>query len=473
MDTIAAVASPPGPAQRGVIRVSGPAAGALLAATVRPVPPLGARGAFRGRFDDGRGTQPVLVLWMPGPASYTREDVLELHLSGAAPLLEAALARLLELGARLAQPGEFTRRAFEHGRLDLSQAEGVLALVEALNERQARAAAGLLLGGLAERVAGLRDALEEVRALAEASLDFDESDTGHVATEELAALGRAARARLAEALDYEERREPLSGLPRVALVGAPNAGKSSLFNRLTGGAALESDLAGTTRDGVGGLWRLAGVDCALLDTPGLDAGTEHRAGGELDRRAQELALELVEGADLLLWVVDSTSAPANRAAPAALASLLKGAGRRLLVWSKLDLAPGGSAARPVPGGLAVDAVARVSARSGAGLEALERSAAALLGLSERRSPSSPGSSQPGAAGEGPDLGRELSLRHRRALESSARHLDRALEALEGGAPLDQVAQELAQATDALDEVSGRTTPEDLLDRIFARFCLGK
>ena len=197
MSTIAAVATAPGSGARGVLRVSGPEAADLVRRTVRDAAgrPLAAleRGAFAGRFDDGRGTQPALVLWMPGPGSYTREDVAEFHLVGSPPLLDAALRRLLELGARLAEPGEFTRRAFEHGRLDLSRAEGVLALVEAENLHQAQAATELLFGGLAERIDALRDTLEEVRALCEASLDFDETDTGHVAEEHLLELGRRAR----------------------------------------------------------------------------------------------------------------------------------------------------------------------------------------------------------------------------------------------------------------------------------------
>jgi len=465
VSTIAAVATPPGPGERGVIRVSGPAAADLVRACVRPVPALSARGSFRGRFDDGRGTQPVLVLWMPAPASYTREDVAELHLPGAPPLLDAALARLLALGARAAEPGEFTRRAFEHGRLDLSRAEGVLALVEAENERQARAAAELLFGGLAQRVDALRDALEEVRALCAASLDFDEGDAGHVEEGLLLALGREARARLAEALAFEERREPLSGLPRLVLVGAPNAGKSSLFNRLTGGRALVSGLAGTTRDGVSGVWHLAGVDCRLLDLPGLDrpgAADPAVDPGGADARAQELARELAQGADLQLWVVDA----GDPAGPGSGKDLPPG--RRLLVWSKLDrLPPGGPPPGedgPAPPGAV--GVCRVSAASGEGLEDLARRVAGLLGLDAQ---------DPGPAPEGgaEGLGRELSVRHRHALEVSAAELDRALAELASGAPLDLVAQGLAAATGALDEVSGRTTPEDLLDRIFARFCLGK
>ena len=161
--TIAAISSPPGAGRRGVIRVSGDDAATIVRALVAPTlrlagtepPSLLARGAFLARIHDGVGEQPCLVLWMPGPASYTREDVAELHLPGSPPLLQAALARVLALGARAAMPGEFTRRAFLHGRLDLTQAEGVLALVESSNARERRAALALLEGGLARRLADL------------------------------------------------------------------------------------------------------------------------------------------------------------------------------------------------------------------------------------------------------------------------------------------------------------------------------
>ena len=448
MDTIAAIASPPGPAERGIVRLSGPRASELLCAALVSRPELARRRSFTARLDDGRGSQPALVLWMPGPDSYTGEDVAELHLPGSPPLLEAALSRLLSLGARQAEPGEFTRRAFEHGRMDLARAEGVLALVEAASEEAARAAGGLLFGGLSGCVEELREGLVEVRALCEASLDFDESDTGHVDERTIVELVEVARERVGRALDFEERREPLSGLPRLALVGAPNAGKSTLFNRLTGGRALVSELAGTTRDGAAGIWRVAGFDCELLDMPGLDA--ELAAGsGAAERRAQELGRELARAADLRLWVVDASAPEPTRAEPQ-----VEGPG--LTVLAKLDLLRGAGE----PAGLGPGAVG-VSAHTGRGLDALERRVGELLGLS--------GGGERGGTG----LARELSLRHRRALRASARALDRALLDLAAGAPLDQTAQDLREATEALDELTGRTRPEDLLDRIFARFCLGK
>jgi tRNA modification GTPase len=453
--TIAAIASPPGAALRGVIRLSGPECASIVENAAQLDRALGPRGVYRGRLRDGRGEQPLLLLWMPAPHSYTREDVAELHLPGSPWLLEAALKRVLELGAELAQPGEFTRRAFERGRIDLLQAEGVLEVVAAGDQAERRAGLALLAGGLGQRVSELRDQLADLRALCEASLDFDETDTAGVPAAELLELGaRAARA-LDEALDYEERREPLSDLPRVVLAGAPNAGKSTLFNRLCPGArALVSDLAGTTRDFLVGLWPLGPRGVRLIDTAGLDAALA--ATAEPDRLAQSRAQEQQAAADLVLWLADpAVAAPLDVRRD--LAALPEGPAR-CLVWTKSDL---GTEPPRLAGATSDLAIARVSAASGAGLADLAGLVQGILELD-----------QPSAADElGP--ARALGLRHRRALEIAREALREGLDGIAAALPLDLAAEALRRATDALDGIQGRTTPEDVLDRIFARFCLGK
>lgn len=460
-DTIVAIASPPGGAARGVLRLSGSRAGEWAAA--RLARPGGAafpaaRAVFEARLDDGVGSQPCLVLWMPGPASYTREDVVELHLPGSAPLLRAALGAFLEDGARAAVAGEFTRRAFENGRLDLTRAEGVLELIEATDAAEQRAAAALLRGGLAGRVEALRSGLDDLRALAEASLDFDEDDTGHVDAAVLEAGFERADERLAEALAWEVARPATQALPRVGLVGAPNAGKSTLFNALTGeAAALVADLRGTTRDTLEAGWTLrAEGDSAagparveLLDFPGLDA----EARGT-DAAAQVRAGELLAGIDLLLWVIDAR----RGVDPAEARRVRELAGGRPLVavWNQVDRGP----EAPSPADAAsLEGLAVVPAGAGAarsrGVAGLAEAVRAALGA--------------GA----PSVARELSARHAAALAEAREGLELARAAWGAGQPLDLVAVELRGSVDALDGVLGRTSPEDLLDRIFSRFCIGK
>jgi len=443
-DTIAAIASPPGPARRGIVRLSGPDSARLVRTTFRAA--AGSFDASRprallaGRLDDGRGGQPALLLWMRAPRSFTREDVAELHLPGAEPLLAAALARLLALGARAARPGEFTRRAFLNGRIDLSRAEGVLALTEAASEAERRAAARLLEGGLAQGAGALRARLEELAMLCEASLDFDEGETGHVPGAELAAGLTAARAALEEARALAARPAAPAALPCVVLLGAPNAGKSSLWNALTGGRALVSAEAGTTRDALAASWLAGGARVTLVDGPGREEGARGPA-----RAAQELFARERAAAELGLWVVDAV---AGIPGPAP-------AGARILAWSKTDDAR----ARPAPAAEAFApalAVVPVSARTGAGLAQLGAAVAGALG----------------GPGEGEAL-RTLGARHAEALARVAAELEEASRHLDGGAPLDLLAEDVRQALAALDELTGRTMPEDVLDRIFARFCLGK
>ena len=456
--TIVAISSPPGPAVRGVLRLSGPATPDLVAAVFTGVPSAGERafgvpprrGVFAGRLRDARGSLPARLLWMPAPHSYTREDVAEFHLPGAASLLDAALERLLALGAVPAAPGEFTRRAFLNGRLDLTEAEGVLELIEASGEGERRAAGLLLGGGLARRVAALREVVEDLRGLCEASLDFDEADTGHVPVPELAARAADAAALLDEALGWEVRRQAPRALPRVVLHGAPNSGKSSLFNALLRPAlgALVSTHAGTTRDFLTGVWELpGGAACLLLDVPGLDPG----AGEGVDGAAQVLAARERGHAALVLHVTGSEAAVRDATGTADGGE--RAPAPEIRVHSKVDLHPGDSSA--LGPGVATSAV------TGAGLVELGRAVEEALGLAPR------------AGGAEGGLARELFARHRHSLLAARGGLEEARCMLEDRASLDLVAEVLRGASTALDGISGHTAAEDVLDRIFSRFCIGK
>lgn len=462
-DTIVALASPPGASARGVLRLSGERAAAVAAAhlvhgAARDVHGAArgvelstrARGAFDARFVDARGTQPVLVVWMPGPASYTGEDVVELHLPGAPVLLDAALAALVASGARPARAGEFTRRAFENGRIDLVRAEGVLELVGARGEDERRAGLALLSGGLSHEIDVLRAGLADVCSLCEASLDFDESETGHVDPRIVEAACSEARARVSATLERVRARPTRVESAVFALVGPPNAGKSALFNRLTGAEALVSSRAGTTRDVLSASFEAGGVRARLLDLPGF-----HDAGEGLDRAAQELARAAALSADVLLVVLDAARADggADDFAADFAADFFLGRQARWLVWNRIDRED--AAAAPQAGLAArfgVRGTSAVSARTGAGLPELVRALGALV--------------SGGALAD-------VAARHSRALAAALAAVDEAQTLARAGWPLDAVASTLRGALDALDDLAGRTTPEDLLDRIFARFCLGK
>jgi len=444
-DTIAALAAPRGAGRRAIVRVSGVRARELVRATCGAPPPA-ERSWTAVEFDDARGSQPGFLAWMPGPRSLTGEDVAEFHLPGNPHLAAAALRRLVALGARPALPGEFTRRAFLAGKLELSRAEGVLRLVEAEDRAEQRAASRLLAGGVAAHVEAARAALLELRALCEASLDFDESETGHVPAAELEACLGAATAEVERARRESALRPAEAGFARVVLVGAPNAGKSRLFNALAGGEhALVSSEAGTTRDPLRARVGTGAAAFELEDTAGVAPALTTPESG-----AQAATGRAARGADLGLWVVDAAAelGPA-RAALAVLAPEQP----VYLAWNKLDLA----AARPAPPAewLAEPRLVGwrgVSAQSGAGLAEL----AAELARRVRGG-----------------VARELAARHAAGLEAAAAALEEACAAWRERAALELIAARTRAASEALDELCGRTTAEDVLDRLFARFCIGK
>ena len=478
--TIVAISSPPGGGARAVLRLSGARAGEFVAARLQCALPA-QRGVYPGRFHDDEGGVPCLWFWMPGPRSYTREDVAELHLPGAAPLVEAVLEAFICDGAALAAPGEFTRRAFENGRLDLTEAEGVLGLIEAADLAAARSAAQLLGGGLKSRVAILRDGLEGLRALAEASLDFDTDETGHVATTELKRRAIELASNLREALVFEEQRTSSRGRSRVVLAGRPNAGKSSLFNHLADldptRAALVSELAGSTRDGKQAMWNVAGVEVELHDAPGFMAAVSNV---DPDDKAQHLADETRRGADIVLWTLSADALTPDLLADAA---RLPQEATVLALLTKADLVDA-QAAELVAHAAGLDPeswlwVSSAWRTAGRGLSSLAPAAAPKARPGDWSALTRAIADALGLVQTGPrvthaaSLGRELSTRHRAALRRGLDVLEEAENALSLGISLDLVAETLREATAELDAITGQTTAEGLLDRIFAGFCLGK
>lgn len=440
-DTIFALATAPGRAALAVVRLSGPGAGAALTALAGKLP--APRRASLRRLRDAGGVliDEALVLWLPGPASYTGEDSAELHLHGGQAVVEAVVGALAAAGLRLAEPGEFTRRAFQNGRLDLAQAEAVADLIDAETTAQARQALDQLGGGLSRRYDAWRELLIESLAVLEAAVDFPDEDL----PEDVAARARPhLRILLGELeaalADADRGRRVREGF-RIALIGAPNAGKSSLLNVLAGrDAAIVTATPGTTRDVIEVPLVLAGYKALLADTAGV-RDTAEAIEAEGVRRARAWA----EGADLRLWVVDQSASDGDWREAADLAR----AGD-LLVLNKSDLARGAD-------GLAASAT---------DLEALSLSVlspadvAALRVWLEGRIV---------AALSGAEFPAATRLRHAESLTEAAERVRRALAQPEP----ELAAEDVRLAARALERVSGRVDPEAVLDRVFSSFCIGK
>ena len=449
-DTIFALASAPGRAAVAIVRLSGPGAGAALR-SLTGAKPNDRRPTLRrlARPGDGAPLDRALVLWFPHPHSYTGEDVAELHLHGGAAIIDGVTEALLGLGLRLAQPGEFTRRAFENGKLDLSQAEAIGDLVEAETDGQRRQALAQLDGDLARRHAAWREALIEALALLEAAVDFPDEDLPAEVARDATPLVAQVATEIDDALADGERGERVREGFRVALIGAPNAGKSSLLNALIGrDAAIVTPSPGTTRDVIEAPLNIAGYRVLIGDTAGL-RGPKTAVEAEGVRRATALA----GAADLRLVVVDVAAKDERWREAAALAR----AGD-FCVLNKRDLAA-------PPAGATVDAWA-----AGHGLAVANISVARGLGLAELRAALTARVVKSLSGGEFPAATR---ARHRQDLTAARGHLARAARALAAPIEVELAAEDVRLAARSLARVTGRVDPEDVLDRVFAKFCIGK
>jgi tRNA modification GTPase len=436
-ETIVALSSAAGPGARAIIRLSGPTALECAAAVFPGDPDLLPRRCYSGQVSLPGISSPLpadLYFWR-APRSYTGQDVVELHTLSVPPLLDLLIAKLLDAGARAARPGEFTLRAFLAGKLDLTRAEAVQGIIAAGSRDELKQALAQLAGGVSRPLHKLRDDLLDLLAQIEAGLDFAEEDIRFVETEELLHRLAGAMARVTLLLKQFDQRAVSGSVFRVVLVGRPNAGKSSLFNALGGSpAALVSPEPGTTRDYLIRTLSMDGVAVELVDTAGLRGGTD-----EVERQAQALGREQTGRADLLLVCLE-----AGWAMTEAEENLLgQGEPPALLVETKCDLKD------PALGGLATSVV------TAAGLARL-RSVLAERARAHSR----------------PALAPSLS-RCRHHVVTCLDHLRQAHRIVLEEEPPELLALELRGALDQLGEMVGAVYTDDLLDRIFSRFCIGK
>jgi tRNA modification GTPase len=446
-DTIVAAATPPGRGGVGIVRISGPKTPELAAVLVGELP--APRRATFARFLDAR-QDPIdagLALFFPAPHSYTGEHVLELHGHGGPLVIEALVGRALELGARRAQPGEFTQRAFLNDKLDLAQAEAIADMIDAGSRAAARAAMRSLQGEFSAMVRGLTEAVIELRTYVEAAIDFPEEEIDFLADRELAERFEAMRDHFAGVLASARQGRLLREGMVVVIAGRPNAGKSSLLNRLAGyDAAIVTPVPGTTRDVVRERIHLDGMPLHVLDTAGLRHG-----GDVVEEEGIRRAQAEMQRADRVLFVIDVVEDPQGTAVREERARLPADV-PVTLVFNKCDLAVG------LPVGDEVDGPARfmISALTGAGLPELRAHLKACMGYQ---------SVDGGAI--------SARKRHLEALSRAREHTEEASRLLTERRAGELVAEELRAAQLALNEITGEFTTEDLLGRIFSGFCIGK
>jgi tRNA modification GTPase len=439
-DTIAAIASPAGTGAVGLLRLSGTRARAIFS-KVWQGPELPPRRAVLGTIaESGAVLDSVLATFFRGPASFTGEDTVEISCHGGVLVTRRILEALLRAGARPAEPGEFTQRAWLNGKLDLTQAEAVMDVIAAQTDMALRAAQRQLEGAIGARVTALRDDLLGVLAHVEAYIDFPEEDispdTGAVLRGHIESVLAGITRLLATADEGRILREGA----RTVLAGAPNAGKSSLLNRLLGcERAIVSESPGTTRDTIEEVIALRGIPLRLVDTAGL-----RESADAIEREGVARTRRMVETADLVLEIVDASQPPGEPI------DLPNSGARRVLVLNKSDL--GVHEAWQGRDGV------EVSCLTGAGMEALTDAVVHAL-------------SGEGAAFTGMEAA--VNARHQACLERAAASLRAALTQLEAGAAPEFTALDLREALEALGEIAGRTDTEDLLGVIFSRFCIGK
>ena len=461
MDTIAAIATGHSPTAIGIVRVSGEGCFALCdkvfrAANGRPFSEQPSHKMAFGEMLDGQGRviDQGLAVRFPGPHSYTGEDSAEFHCHGSPVVLRELLSALFAAGARQAKAGEFTQRAFLNGRLDLTQAEAVIDLIDAETAAAARNAAAQLDGGLRRVLEPIQDALLDITSRFYAVVDYPDEDIEDVQPEQVAEALSSAEGQLTALLATCQRGKVLKSGVRTAIVGRPNAGKSSLLNALAGyERAIVTDIPGTTRDTVEESVLCGGVLLRLIDTAGI-----RNTADIVEQKGVERSRKALQSADLVLAVVDGSQPFTDE--DGKILELAAQQKNWILVFSKKDLTEGAAGfGIGVNGHSAVPPAASVSLSSvtGEGLDRLESAVAALF-----------------PAGDPKEAGSLLTDQRQEEAVCRARDaVRRAREALESGLTPDAVLTDAEEALDALGELTGRTAREEIVSRIFSRFCVGK
>ena len=446
-DTIAAQATAAGEGGVAIVRVSGADCRRIISRVFRAKngKPLENRMLTYGYvMEDGGVADEAMAVLMRAPHSYTREDVAEIHCHGSQALVGKILRLLMAAGARMAEPGEFTYRAFLNGRIDLAQAEGVMRMIRAGSERAMRSAVRQMEGGVSAFVRTAREEITSLLAAMAAAIDFPDEVEETQTAREVTAACKAIAAKLAAACDARAGRIEDEGL-RVVLCGRPNAGKSSLLNALLGGErAIVTDIPGTTRDTLTEAVQIGGVRVLLTDTAGL-----RETGDAVERIGVERAKKALAEADVRALVLDSASALTEEDKAA-----LFGLAPQMIVLSKGDLAQRLTAA-DVRAAFGDVPMVTVCATRGEGMEALRDALTAFV------------------PADGAESSALSQARHVEAAGRARAALCDAVTAIEDGMPLDVAAVDLSAALDALGEITGETMSERVIDEVFAKFCVGK
>lgn len=451
IDTIAALATPPGRGGVGIIRISGPLVSEIAEQIVGHLPTPRQADYLPFRGDDGEALDTGLALYFPSPHSFTGEDVLELQGHGGPVVMDLLLQRCLALGARAARPGEFSERAFLNDKMDLAQAEAVADLIDCASAQAARLAVRSLQGAFSQRVHELVQALTELRIYVESAIDFPEEEIDFLGDGQVQARLNAVQTRLDETQAAAQQGNLLREGMTVVIAGRPNAGKSTLLNALSGReTAIVTDIPGTTRDVLREQIQIDGLPLHIIDTAGL-----HDSEDAVEQEGIRRAWAEIEAADRILFLHDVTQD--FDAKEQALLMRLATAGPAItMVQNKVDLLTSVSADRPMALSVENVEILKVSAHSGDGLEALREHLKTCVGYE--------------AGGEGQFMARR---RHLDALAQAQVHLRQGQAQLQKYAAGELLAEELRQAQQALGEITGEVSADDLLGEIFSSFCIGK